>query len=60
MGFFKLILKVFFKLILNFVNKGLRIFEVLLKEGFEVRSYEKSGILVATLVLGPFECDNTI
>ena len=39
------------------VNEGLRILEVLLEEGFELWPRDRSGALVAALVLSPSEAD---
>ena len=55
--FFQLILGVPPKLTPDAVNKGLRAPEVLSEEGLELWPRDRSGALVAALVLGPSEAD---
>lgn len=49
---------VFFKLALNTINKSLRVSKILLEENLKLWPYNRSGALVAVLVLGLFEADN--
>ena len=57
--FFQLILGVLPKLTPDAVNEGLKASEVLSEEGLELWPRDRSGALVATLVLGPSEADGT-
>ena len=57
LDFFQLILGVPPKLTPDAINKGLSAFEVLLEEGFELWPHDRSGALVATLVLSLSEAD---
>ena len=56
-GFFQLVLGVPPKLTPDAVNEGLRASEVLSEEGFELWPRDRSGALVAALVLCPSEAD---
>ena len=56
-GLFQLVLGVPSKLTPNVVDEGLRIPEVLSEEGFELWPRDRSGALVAALVLSPSEAD---
>lgn len=59
LDFFKLILRIPFKLVLDVNNKGMRILDVFLEEDFKIKPHNQSNILVATLILGLFEANNT-
>ena len=48
------------KLTPDVINKGLKISEVFLEESFEVRPRDRSGVLLAALVLGSPEADSAI
>ena len=58
-GFFQLVLGVPPKLTPDAVNEGLRASEVLLEKDFELCPRNRSGALVAALVLSPSEADGT-
>lgn len=58
MGLFQLVLRVFFELILNIINKGLEILKILLKKGFKVKPHNGSGTLIAAFVLSSSEANN--
>lgn len=55
-----MVLRISLKLILNIVNKGLRIPNILFKQDFEFRLYDKSSAFVVAFVLSLFEADSTI
>ena len=55
--FFQLVLGVFFKLVLNAINKYLKVLEVFLEKGFEFWPRDWSNAFVAALVLGLSEID---
>lgn len=53
-----IVLKVFPKLNLNFVNKNLRVSVVFLEENFEIRLCDRSYAFVTALVLGLFNANS--
>lgn len=55
---FQLIVDVFLELASDIVNKGLKISEIFLEEGFELRLCDWSSILVAAFMLCLFEIDD--
>ena len=59
-GFFQLVLGVFSKLILNIVNKGLKIPKVLSKKSFKFWLHDKNGAIVMVFMLNLFEVDSTV
>ena len=59
LDFFQIVLKISLKLILDIVNKSLENFKVIFKEGFKVKSHNKTGALVAVFVLSPSKADGT-
>ena len=59
LGFFQLILNVFFKLILD-IDKSLKIFEIFLEKSFEVEPHNKNSAFIIMLVLNLFKANNTM
>ena len=57
LGLFWLILRVFFKLTLDTINKGLETFKVFIEENFELKLYNQSSILIAAFVLSLSEAN---
>ena len=55
-----MILRVVFELILDIVDKGLKIFKILLKESFNVKLGDKNGALMTAIILDLVKADNTI
>lgn len=55
-----MVLRVLSKLILDIFNKDLRCSKVFLEENFEVKSCDRSGALVATLILNPSKANKAI
>ena len=49
-SFFQLILRVFFKLTADIINKGLRISKILLEKSLELELNNRSGALVVAIV----------
>ena len=58
-GFFQLVLEVPPKLTSDAVNKGLKASEIFSEEGLELWPRDRSGALVAALVLSPSEANST-
>ena len=56
-SFFQLVLGVPSKLAPDAINKGLGVPEIFLEEVLELRPHDRSGALIAALVLGPSEAD---
>lgn len=54
-----IILEVFSKLILDFINKNLKIFKVFLKKSFKIKLHYRSGILVSAFILSLFGVNST-
>lgn len=59
-GFFQLVLWVLPKLASDIIIKGLKVSEIFLKKDFNIRPHDKSGVLVAVLMLCPFGIDSII
>lgn len=52
MNFFKLILKIYFKLIIDVDDESLRVFNIFLEQNLEVRSFNRSDTLMIVFMLG--------
>ena len=55
-----MVVRVFPKLILDIINKSLKIFKVLLEENFKIKLYNKSNILIMVFILSLFKADSII
>ena len=60
LSFFQLVLGISSKFTPDTINKDLRVFKLLLKEGFELCPYAWSDGFVAALMLDPSEADNAV
>ena len=58
LGLFQLVLRVSFKLILNIIDKSLKIPKVFLEKGFEIRPNNRKNTFMAILVLNLSEVNN--
>ena len=52
LNFFKLILKIYFKLIIDVDDESLRVFNIFLEQNLEVRSFNRSDTLMIVFMLG--------
>lgn len=53
-----MVLRIFYKLILDIIDKGLKIFKVFLKKGFEVGPQNKNGAFITMLILSLLDADS--
>ena len=54
-----MVLRVLSKLTVNAVNEGLRVFKVPSKENFKIRVCDRSGAIIAALILSLSETDGS-
>lgn len=60
LSFFQLVLRVFFKLALEIIDKNLGIFKIFLEKSFKLQPYDLSNTFITIFLLGLLEIDNTI
>ena len=60
LGLFLVNIKIFFKLTLDTINKDLKTSKIFIKESFELKLYDRSGVFMVALMLSLFEVDGAM